>query len=225
MTPDEIISFFQTIVDDAPDTTATDILMDMAYTQVNEERPWAFLLKLDTSITHSPGNTWLTTKTLPTDFARPYKAYGGASDNEYEPIPFERSLQYVNASNKFTIDMANLQMRLFGSPSSALTMYFWYLYTPTSLIGLSTAQKASATTIVWPKRFCPVLAFKMAEIYFGGMDADSVTRQMSPFQRRAYTELKAAMVKWDNSIRAKMLNNSAVGERQTVSSRPDVVTW
>lgn len=225
MSPNEIIAFFETMVDDSPDAAAMEVLMDTAYTQVNEERPWAFLMKLDTSIVHSPGNTWQSTKTLPLDFGRPYKLYGGASDNEYLPIPYDRILQYKDSSNRYALDMVNLQARFTGSPSSALTMYMWYLYNPTSLIGLSDVQKAATTTIVWPKRFCPILAFKMAEILLGGIDADNVTRQMTPSQRLAYKELKRAMIQWDNKLRLTMMGNAAGGERQSVGDQSDVVTW
>lgn len=225
MTPTEILDFFKTLVDDAPDEESSFILMDTAYTKRNDARFWSFLLKLNTSITHGVSDTWLTTKTLPADFSEPYKVFGGASDNEYDPVPFENVLTYISAFNKYTIDYANLQMRFTGGASSALTVYLWYKYFPTSLIGLTTAQKVSETTIVWPKRFCPILAYDMAEMYFGGIEADEITRQMTPFQRQAHKELTRAMIQWDARRRMKMFGDSAIQQRTGHSERPDVLNW
>src|SRR3990167_7896241 len=88
-------------------------------------------------------------------------------------------------------------------------MYFWYFYAPTSLVGLSDAQKESATTIVWPARFRPLLAHDMAEIHLGGVEADEITRQQAPYQKKAHDDLSNAMIAWDNSIKLKMLGGSS----------------
>lgn len=209
MTPNEILDLFYSLIDDQPDIDLCFALLDSAYTKRNESRAWEMLKKLDTSITHSPGNTWQTEKTLPTDFGRPYKLFGGDADNEYDPILFEEILRYKNLSNKYAIDLANLKMRLTGSPSSALTMYFWYLYAPTSLVGLTDAQKTAITTIVWPARFRPLLAYDMAEIHLGGVEADEITRQQAPYNKKAHDGLMRAMEAWDNSIKLKMMGGSA----------------
>lgn len=226
MTPEEIAQLFYTFVDDQPDEDATYALMDTAYTQINEERVWAMLMKLDTSITHSPGNSWQTEKTLPSDFNSAHKLFGGDSGNEYDPIPFDTLLHWKDNGNMFAVDLANMKMRLTGSPSTALTMYLWYQYTPTSLMGLSVAQKASASTIVWPARFRPILAYKMAEILFGAVDADDVTRKQTPYQRAVYKELKKAMVNWNTRNILKMMGSSVSQNRSTRDQdRPDVLDW
>lgn len=224
MSPNSVKDFFEEIVDDSPGETITFSLMDTAYTLINENRPWEFLKKLDTSITHTTSDTWQTEKTLPTDFSRSYRAYGGDSDNEYDEVPFEEILSFKGRSNKYAIDHANSKLRFMGPAGSALTLYLWYLYNPTSLIGLSEAQKSAVTTIVWPARFCLILAYKMAEIQFGGVDADDINRQMAPKDREAYTELKRSMVQWDNARKLKKMGGTSSPNRRTVrSNQPDII--
>lgn len=224
MTPDEVTELFRTMVDDSPDEDEIDVLMDVAYTKRNDARFWTFLLKLDNSITHTTSDSWQTEKTLPTDFDEPYKVFGGAADNEYDPIPFEEILRHISAQNKYSIDYLNSKMRFTGPAGSAKTVYLWYKLLPTSLIGLSEAQKALASTIVWPKKFCPIIAFDMASMHMGGIDADDVTRQQVPFLNVAHRELYMSMISWDTRRRMKMMQNSSSQRRSERSEQPDVVS-
>ena len=138
---------------------------------------------------------------------------------------FERILENINGNRLYAVDIANSKMRLIGAPASALTMYLWYLYVPTSLFGLTDAQKASSSTIVWPARFHRILAYKMAEILFGGIVTDDTNRSMAPAQRAEYEMLKKAMVKWDNAIRLQMMGGSSAAQRRERGVAADVVTW
>ena len=223
MSPNGVLSFFRTLVDDSPDVDEEAVLMDVAYTKRNESRFWTFLLKLDTSITHSSGDLWTTEKSLPSDFEEPYKLHVGTSGIEYDPVPFEEILRWQGSANRFTIDYANAKLRFLG-PGPGDTVYLWYKYGPTSLIGLTADQKDATTTIVWPKRFCPILAFDMAAMHMGGVDADDTTRQQVPYQNAAHKELVAAMVTWDNKRRMKLFDNSASSRRMQHSERADVVS-
>lgn len=213
MSFDDLITFFQSLVDDEPDTEMLEVLADNAYTKRNASRFWTFLLKLDTSMTHGASDTWQTNHSLPTDFDEPYKVFGGASgQNEYDPVPYQNILNMVGNANRYSIDYLNNQLRVPG-PGSGQTLYFFYKIIPTSLMGLSTADKASATTIVWDKRFVPLLAYDMAELYFGGIDADDISRQMTPSQAKAKLELERTMISWDTKRLMKMFGNSASPQR------------
>ena len=128
--------------------------------------------------------------------------------NEYGPIPYEQILNFIGAANRYSIDYANSMLRTLG-PGNGQTIYMWYKRSPTSLIGLSAAQKADTTTIVWPGRFCPILAYDMAQIFLGGIDADDISRQQVPFHNAAHKELYNAMIAWDSRRRMAMFDHSA----------------
>ena len=225
MTYNEVVDFFQSIIDDQPDTDLIDGLADTSYTNRNQSRVWAFLMKLDTSITHSPGNTYATEKSLPSDFGSMVKLNGGTGDNEYDGVPFIDIHRWQSQPNKYALDIANSKMRLTGSVSSALTMQLFYQYVPTSLFGLSSTQKDSATTIVWPARFHRLLAYDMAAAMFGGVDADEITQRMSPAQRAEAHMLAMSMIKWDNRNLLKMMGGSSTSRRSEPGNHPDVVSW
>ena len=224
MSPDDVVALFNTMVDDAPDVDEAFALMDAAYTMRNESRIWTFLLKLDSSITHSSSDTWQTQKTLPTDFEEPYRLNLGAGDNEYDGVPYEQILRWIGSANKYSIDYQGNTLRFTG-PGSGQTAYLWYKYGPTSLIGLTDVQKAATGTIVWPKRFCSLLAFDMAAMHQGGIEADEITRQQVPYLNDAHKRLFNAMVNWDNRRRMKMFDNSASPRRNERNTPADVVDW
>lgn len=196
--------------------------MSAAYTKRNESRPWRMLLKLDSSLTAQSSDTWETEKSLPSDFGRDKKLnVGTGTGGEYLPIPFERILEYKSTTRRYAIDMVNLKLRLMGAVSAALTIYLHYFYVPTTL---SASNKESATAIVWPARFQPLLAYDMAALYFAGVDADEVTRQMSPAQRLAAKELADAMIQWDNNLWLRAMDHSSAPQTRSTDS-PDVVSW
>lgn len=224
-TPAGLLQFFYSLIDDEPDTEQAYMLMDAAYTKRNDSRMWRMLLKLDTSINHSPGNTWLTEKSLPEDFAEAVKLFGGEASNLYEEVPFEDILSWKDSPSKFAVDIANLKARFTGAPSQALTMYLWYKRVPPSLMGLSDADKESASVIVWPKRFRKILPFDMASAYFGGIEADEITRQQVPYLNKEHQMLVNAMISWDTKLALRAMGGSATATRSGQGERSDVVDW
>jgi len=208
MSPDDITTFYQGLVDDEPDRNISDVLMDVAYTKRNAARFWSFLLALDTSITQGSGDTWQTTHNLPANFDEPYRVFGGAGgQNEYQQVPYDDILNWISSPMRYAIDYVNSQMRFTGG--AAQTIYMWYKKLPTSLIGLTEAQKAATTTVLWPKQFCPILAFDMAQIQMGGIDADDIARPQAQFMNAAHRELYNSMIAWDTKRHMKARDNSA----------------
>jgi hypothetical protein len=217
------MTFFRDLVDDEVDTVTESVLADVAYSKRNDMRAWTFLMKLDSSITQGANDTWQTQHSLPADFEEPYRVFGGAGgQNEYLPSPYEDVLNHIGAMNRYSIDYLNKKIVFTGG--SAQTIYLWYKRLPTSLVGLSTAQKALTTTIVWPARFVPIIAFDMAAMHLGGIDADDIARQQVPYLNAAHRELYNAMISWDTKRRMKLFGNSSTPLRSGNEFTPaDVV--
>lgn len=225
MSPDDVLALAETMMDDAPDADEMAALMDAAYSSRNDERAWSFLIKLDSSIQNLSSDSWQTAKTLPTDFDQPIKLFLGAGgDNEFDPVPYEEILMWKGSANKYSIDFSVPSLRFMG-PGNGDVAYLWYKYFPTSLIGLTALQSAAAATIVWPKRFCTILAMDMAAMHMGGFDADDTTRQQVPFINATHKRLYNSFIGWDNKRRMMMRMHSATPRRSGDSrSRPDVVS-
>ena len=200
MTGTQILTLFQSIVDDQSidDVSALQI-MNLAKDVVEEERPWRFLLTVDSSKTASTGDTYLSTKALPTAFRTDYRMFVGSSFIEYYPILFEERYMRRSEPRRYYLDMASSVFALTGTISASSTIYLYYIKT--------TDDIAAGTSPVWPSRFHPYLAFKMAEIYSGGIDGDEVNFRMTSAQQRVAREMHDAMVSWDERLKLQAMNN------------------
>ena len=219
MTGTEILALFEDIIDDSWDEDSAFLLMDSAKVAVEEDRPWEFLKTEDSSKSRAVGDTFASTKALPTNFGRDYKMYVGDSLIEYFPVPFEERRRYRNLSRRYYIDMVNLVMGFCGVAASAETIYLQYLKTTTTL----TSANKALTILTWPTRFHPYLAFKMAEIYFAGIDADDITARMSPKHAQTAKMMYSAMVRWDTALKLRARGGSSNAGNVDISSLPDVV--
>lgn len=168
-------------------------LLNIAKTKLEEQRMWQYLKKLNSSNTASSSLV-----TLPTDMAEEYKIMVGTG-SEYAPVPFEEQHIYAQASGRYYIDWANLQLKLLGSNIPSQTLYIFYKrFTP---------DLAAGTSPVFPERFHPLLAYYVAAYYQAGVDSDDVFARMAPENRLAALELERAMKQWDSSIAARAQNN------------------
>lgn len=107
MTGADLKTFVENLLDgDTIDDVLFYQLANIAKTNLEEERPWQFLKKLDSSATASAGQTFQTTRSLPDDFRSDYRVLLGP-DRELQPIPFESQHLYRNVFGCYFIDLAN----------------------------------------------------------------------------------------------------------------------
>lgn len=187
------------------DATLLDVLVDNAKAILEEERPWMVLRKTDTSKTVTTGNTWQTAIDLSTitDFSKFYvnddgvviKLFDGGNQIQYYLLkPFDKRLEYKDASNTCVFDENSKTLYLNGVVPFSGTLYISYISTSTSVDLTST----SAVWTAFPSRFLPILGYYAIGIYKGAIDYDSINRQMLPSNREVLNSLKNAMTDWDN---------------------------
>jgi len=221
MTGEELYQMANDIAQDTIPETLFYQLLNVARNKREDSRPWQMLMAVDSTKTASVGDTYATSKALPTAFRRDVKLMVG-TDFEYLPVPFMEQHLYRNASMRYFIDLANSVYYLTGSVNAAQTIYMYYLKTTTDF---TSANASTAGICVWPERFQPIMAFDVAAMYQGGVDFDDVSARMSPFNRAMAKELNDAMIDWDNQLKLRSMNNSRLptsNEEPTTLSRGGV---
>jgi hypothetical protein len=210
MTGDEIIQLASDIAEDDIPTNLAVNFLNVCKNRREEMRPWQMLKKLDQSKTASVGDTYLTSKALPSDFRFDYKMMVG-TDLEYLPVPFEQQHIYKDAARRYFIDFANSSYYLTGRVGTSSTIYLFYIKTTTDYTEATTGQ----SLLVWPERFQPLIAFDMAAMYQGGVDYDDVSARMSPENKAAARAIELSMIQWDDNLIRRAMNNSYTGYDQS----------
>lgn len=195
----DIIEFFETLITDTLDADAEMVLLNQADAVIRATRPWEILKSEDSSKTRTSGDTYLTAKAQPSDFHRPYKIYVG--DNQLpalKRIRFEDRRKFQNAAGYYYIDNKNGNLYITNG-TWAGTIYNNYIYKPLKLALI--ADSTHLDTPVFPDDYFPIYAYKMAEIYMGGIDEDDRSVAAVPQWVRTYRELWDAMVTWDAELK------------------------
>jgi hypothetical protein len=166
-------------------------LLNGAKEEIESERDWEFLKKLDSSKTSTTSAI-----DLPTDFYTPIKIYVGNDTQPYYQIPFEQSRIFNGSSRGFYLDQANSKYYLL-TPETG-TVYFYYIY--------ATPDITSSTSPTFPERFHKLLAYEAAKNFYM---ADQSERQFnwSPELEAKYQRLKARMVMWDSRLKKRAVEN------------------
>jgi hypothetical protein len=190
----------------APDPTLLSVLVGTAQAVLEEERPWMVLRKTDTSKSVTTSSTWQTAIDLSTitDFSRfysdaPIRLFDGSNTVQYyRLVPFDRRLDYKDASNTATYNPNTKQLYLNGTVPFNGTLYISYISTSTAI----DITSASAVWSLFPSRFLPIIGFYAMGILKGAVDYDDINRAMLPENRAALEALRSAMVAWDNALQA-----------------------
>ncbi|MFA4833567.1 MAG: hypothetical protein WC619_01820 [Patescibacteria group bacterium] len=199
MTGQEEKDFAESLIDDSIDETLFLTLLAVAKDNLEDERDWMYLKAVDSSQSISPGETYLTMKTLPTLFRKMLKVF--VDNLEYWGIQFEDRLRYKDSSRKFYIDLANNQFAIIGTPAETKTIHQFYIKT--------TPELTLTTSPTFPTRFHKILGFKIAGYITAGVDADDIYARMSPEHKMAAEAMEESMRNWDTDLRLNAINYSA----------------
>lgn len=184
------------------------IMLNVAKTRLEEERNWKVLEVTDTSQSVSSGDTFLTAKTLPTDFAQDIGSFLTNANNQpvnYHPIPFRERYQRKDEPNGYWIDVATNTFGLTGKASSGFTTIN-LVYRKTS------AGITSTSSWVFPSRFHPVLGFMVAVMFKGGVDWDSISAKQALQNREDSKMLYESLIDWNTQLDFKSQGNSYEGQ-------------
>ena len=201
MNGEEILEMFKELTGESLDDDAGLRLMTMAKDKVEADRPWQMLRVLNSENQSVVGRTYETGYDLPDNFSCDRKIV--INELEIMPVQFDEQIAYKDSEGYYFIDLANDTFHLCGTVVTAQTIYLFYIK--------STPAITLTTSPVWPTRFHPYLAFKMAEIYQAGQDADDISYRMAPAQRKEARELHEAMIDWDDQLKLKALDHSSKG--------------
>lgn len=203
MTGEEIKAFFENLIDDSLDDDFTYELMNNAKNEIemDPERNWEFLKKTDSANTTVVGRTYSTGYNLPLDFGQILSVFKGTK--QLNKCNFEDQILYKNNGSWFFLDLRTGKVHVCGTETEALTLYIHYLYL--------TDDITAVTSPVWPARFHKLIAFKMAELFQEGIDADDITFKMSPQQRARAKVLYDGMAMWDMHLKLAGINQPDPG--------------
>lgn len=193
MTGTQLITFLHSLIDgDSLDQDTELDLLNNARVNLEDERDWEFLKKLDETETASTS-----AKSLPSDFSLPLNLYVGDDTTPYYQIPFEQKHLFTGNSRSFYIDYANANYYLLNQ-NNGNTIYFYYFYDPDDI--------TTTTSPVFPTKFHKLLAFDAAKLFYAA-DQSERNFDWSPTWKFEYNRLKNSMIKWDNRLKKRAIEN------------------
>jgi len=200
MKDSEILTQFENLVQDSLDQDLEVQLANTAKNELESELQLQILKKVDVSQTTVVGGTYLTPYNLPTDVFSPLNViYVGTQPRRQ--IPIEQRILYKDSSDFFYIDWQASKFYLCGTVQTAEVISFPYTYA-TADIGTTTA-----TSVVWPARFHPLIPYKMAFLWFA-IDQGEKQRSFSEEWMAAYGLLKNSMVDWDQRLKLAAIGSA-----------------
>lgn len=204
LTADEILSQFESLIDDSLDQTTELFLLNEVKDSIESERQWAMLMALDTSQSANPGDTFATTHPLPSDFGLPSPRgiYVGTDLIPYKQIPSESQIDFQSITYAYFIDYYNSKYSLCGSVSQSGPIKFFYR----RFSGTMALTANGGQPWVFPARFHPLLVYEMAIKYFAANQGDKAKAwddRWSDYAQR----IREAMYSWDDSMQTPALQN------------------
>lgn len=196
MTTQEIISFFENIIDDTLDSDFELDLANDAKDEIEDLRPWRMLLKIDSSGTS--GGDYTTQKTLPADFKDMVRVV--INKSEYDQFPFELRMEYENCGGRYCVDMVNSKYYIAEESNGGNTIYLFYIY--------QTPDLTLLTSPVWPARYHKLIAYDMALLYFAGLEIDEITANQAKMIQVKRDRLLDKMEKWDSRLQLQAMDHS-----------------
>jgi hypothetical protein len=205
-TGQELIDLFNSLIDDSLDNDTALVLLNDAKTELEGERTWYCLKKKDSSLFSLTSDNYETQKALPADYSETLKIVLEGISGPLAGINFEEQEDFKNDFGYFFLDIAAGKLHLTGTPDQERKIYHFYkAFTPE--IGLDTSWS------VFPDRFHPILAYKMAAKFYN-IDFSDISAQAGADKMwiRNAAILQQSLNNWDNNHKVAA-NGSRTGYR------------
>ena len=220
MTAKQIIDFFKQLVDDESISDELGLnLINSVKTIIEEERNWRMLLTRDTSLSFLTSESYADAKALPSGFSVEHKIKLVDSSNdedEYHPVDYVDILQYKDVSGRYAIDYANDNLYICGMVGNNKTIHLSYF-------GVTDELLATTESPTWPTRFHKLIAYKMAEIWLEGVDADTLTRVQWVAHKKVGDLLYKGMIRYDTRLWLKSMDGSAGFKSAGISNKDNSI--
>lgn len=212
-TPKMLRTQFENMVEDTHDTAHTYQLLTQAKNEIETVYKLAILQAYDGSQTAEVGDTYLSLKSVPSDFKLLTKLTlsksGSPAAIPYFPINMNRREAMQRMARRYYIDFKKAVqglpcLGLTGSVASSHTINMYY---QVKTEDLTESNENTAGIVLWPDEFQPIIVYRAAEIFQGNIDTDDISFVMSPKQKKVYEELLDAFIGWDQDIKLSQMNN------------------
>lgn len=197
-------------MDDSIDVTLAYQLLTIAKNDIETKLKLAILRASDSSQTTSPGDTYLTLKSLPTDFKSMRKLVVGTIP--YYPVPFDKRIGFRNTARRYYIDYKRMVqgstcLGLCGSAGSSQSINVFY---QVATDPLTETNEDTLGVILWPDEFQHLIAYHVAKIKTGAIDADleTIKFNLSAQQEAEYQNLMDGLIAWDHDIKLAEMGNA-----------------
>lgn len=219
MTPNELKSFYESLIDDTNlSQTSVFTFFTNAFNAIWIKRPWEIAKKSNDTKTTSVG---VTSVTLPTDFLMPLPIWIGST--QILPIKREDRRLFKDSMFRYYVDWQTSTIKLTYNPTSSETIYWDYIYKPTNPFTVALADTDVATTVPgFIDTFHPLVAYEAAKMFYYqevGSKNDNWTQEMEAEYQRLYN----LMATWDANLKIGAQNTSIPDLIFLGNNRSDVI--
>lgn len=205
MNREQLYEFTTSVLDGFEmDLTLFYSLLDVSQSNRENARPWVILRTEDSTQTASTSDSYLTAKTLPTDFKKTYNRFPivltdsqGNVVRKLREIPIHERNQYRNDGNKFYVNYATRQFFLCGTQSQSSTINFYYIKKST---------KISSTDIntwifdIYDDSYVKMLGLDVAVMHKWGIDYDQINAVQADKNFMQAQLIFENMAEWDSQL-------------------------
>lgn len=187
-----------------------DFFLDIAQKYWENVRPWVALRTEDTSQSVSPGNTFETQKSLPSDFRKWYTRFPVVlTDAQSNPqqflteVPLHTKTGYKNDNTHFYCNYVTKKLFICGNVGTALSIRQYYIKRSTKI----SADDNNTWELDVNDEFTSILPLSIVVYHKLGVDYDIINNSQAEANAALAKQIyDSQMVNWDAELAESALN-------------------